>query len=218
MKAKALIAPSILAADFSRMGEEVAAVDRAGADWIHLDVMDAHFVPNLTFGHPLVKNLRKYSKKPFDAHLMISEPGKYAARFREAGADYISWHIECGEKPADSLKAIVASGAKAGVCLKPATPLSRIKGLLKKVDLVVVMSVEPGFGGQKFMAGQMPKVAELAKLRKSLNASYLIEVDGGVDDKTAPLCLEAGADVLVAGTAVYGKSNYKAAIRALRKP
>jgi ribulose-phosphate 3-epimerase len=211
-----LVAPSILAADFGAMARDIAAVEAAGADWIHLDVMDGHFVPNLSFGPMMVKAVRGASKLPYDTHLMISHPTRYAPHFAQAGADLISFHVECDEKPAEVVACIRALGKKVGAALKPKTPLAAVRGLLKDLDFALVMSVEPGFGGQSFMADMLPKVAELKRLRAELGLNYLIEIDGGIDEKTAPEALAAGVDVLVAGTAVFGRPNWSAAVKALR--
>lgn len=198
------------------MARDISAADDAGADWLHLDVMDGHFVPNLTFGPMLVKAVRGASQKPYDVHLMISKPLQYAKNFADAGADLISFHVECDDQPSDVIACIRGLGKKVGVAVKPKTPLSQITGLLREVDFALVMSVEPGFGGQKFMHDMMPKVAELKKLRAELGLKYLIEIDGGIDEQTAPVALEAGVDVMVAGTAVFGRPKWDEAIKTLR--
>jgi ribulose-phosphate 3-epimerase len=211
-----IIAPSLLAADFARLGEEVAAIEAAGADWLHLDIMDGHFVPNISFGPAVVKALRKHSRMPFDVHLMIAPADPYLAAFAEAGAELISLHPEAGPHLHRSLQTIRALGKKAGVVLNPGTPASAILPVLDLLDLVLVMTVNPGFGGQSFLHSQLPKIAELRRMIDATGRPIHLQVDGGVTAETAPLCLQAGADALVAGTAVFGKPDYAAAIAAIR--
>jgi ribulose-phosphate 3-epimerase len=213
-----LIAPSILSADFARLGEEVRAIDEAGADWIHIDVMDGHFVPNLTIGPGVVKALRPHSSKPFDVHLMISPVDNFLDAFAEAGADIITVHPEAGPHLHRTVQRIKALGKKAGVSLNPATPAKALDYVLEEIDLVLVMSVNPGFGGQKFISSQLRKIEAIAKRVAKENLDVLIEVDGGVDADTAPQAVNAGAHVLVAGTAAFrgGADHYAANIRALK--
>ena len=213
-----LIAPSILSADFAKLGEEVSAVDRAGADWIHIDVMDGHFVPNLTIGPGVVKALRPHTKKPFDVHLMISPVDNFLDAFAEAGADIITVHPEAGPHVHRSIQHIKSLGKKAGVSLNPGTPAKMLDYVLEEVDLVLVMSVNPGFGGQKFIASQLRKIESIANQVAKKNLVVDIEVDGGIDPATAPQAIDAGATVLVAGTAVFrgGPDRYAANIAALR--
>ncbi|WP_160120277.1 ribulose-phosphate 3-epimerase [Rhodovarius lipocyclicus] len=210
------IAPSLLAADFTRLGEELRAIEAAGADWLHLDIMDGHFVPNISYGPALVKALRPLSAMPFDVHLMIAPVDPYLEAFADAGADVISLHVEAGPHLHRSLQAIRKLGKKAGVVLCPATPASSIEHVMDLVDLVLVMTVNPGFGGQSFIQSQLPKIASIRRMIAASGRDIALEVDGGVTATTAPLCLEAGADVLVAGTAVFGAKDYAAAITALR--
>jgi ribulose-phosphate 3-epimerase len=214
------VAPSLLAADFARLGEETRAIAAAGADWLHLDIMDGHFVPNISFGPVVVKALRKHASIPFDVHLMIAPADPYLQAFAEAGADLISVHPEAGPHLHRTLQTIRGLGKQAGVVLNPATPISAIENVLELCDLVLVMSVNPGFGGQSFLEGQLAKIAILRQMIDAHVAqggqAIALQVDGGVTARTAPRCIEAGADVLVAGTAVFGAPDHAAAISAIK--
>ena len=212
------IAPSILSADFARLGEEVAAVEAAGADFIHVDVMDGHFVPNLTIGPAVIKAIRKHTRLPFDVHLMIAPVDPFIAAFVDAGADILTVHPEAGPHLHRSLQAIRAAGAKPGVALNPATPVAAIEPVLGDVDLILVMSVNPGFGGQAFIASQLRKIEAIRTLIDQSGREVMLEVDGGVNAETAGAVISAGADVLVAGSAVFkgGATSYAANIAALR--
>lgn len=213
-----IIAPSILAADFSRLGEEARAVEAAGADWLHVDVMDGHFVPNITLGPDIVKALRPHVSIPFDVHLMIAPVDPFLEAFRAAGADIISVHPEAGPHLNRTLKRIRELGAKAGVVFNPSTPPETIEWMMDEVDLILVMSINPGFGGQSFMASQLAKISRLRAMIDASGRDIPLEVDGGVTPETARRCVEAGATALVAGTAVFrgGPDAYAANIAALR--
>ena len=218
MTAAPIISPSILAADFARLGEEARAVEAAGAEWLHIDVMDGHFVPNITMGPGVLKALRPHTRLPFDVHLMISPADPYLDAFREAGADIISIHPEAGPHLNRSLRHIRSLGAKAGVVFNPSTPPDVIEWMMDDVDLVLVMTVNPGFGGQSFLYSQLKKIERLRAMIDDSGRDIALEVDGGVTPDTAPLCLSAGATALVAGTAVFrgGAEHYSDNIRALK--
>jgi ribulose-phosphate 3-epimerase len=223
MQQKTRIAPSILSADFAQLGAEVGAIAAAGADYVHVDVMDGHFVPNLTIGPMVVKALRPHAKLPFDVHLMIAPVDPYVAEFAQAGADIITFHPEAGAHPHRTIQLIKSLGKKAGLSLNPGTPLSIMDWLLPEIDLVLVMSVNPGFGGQRFIESSVPKIKELRRRIDAVSVSQGgrpidLEVDGGINMETAKLVIAAGADVLVAGTATFegGPGKYAANIAALR--
>ena len=208
---KTIVAPSILSADFGKLGAEIKDVETKGADWIHVDVMDGHFVPNLTIGPCVVKGIRSYTKLPLDVHLMIDEPIKYVEQFCKAGSDYLTIHVEATKQVRKTLRTIRKLGVKPGISLKPGTPYKAIKPYLKEVDLVLVMTVEPGFGGQSFMVEQLKKIEALKKDFKGC-----IAVDGGINTKTGALCVASGANMLVAGTYIFGNKSRKKAIQNLQ--
>ena len=208
---KNIIAPSILSADFSKLGQEIKDVEKAGADWIHVDVMDGHFVPNITIGPAVVKSIRPVTRLVLDVHLMIKEPGKYIESFAKAGSDIITFHSEIEEEPKDIIKLIKYYNKKAGISIKPKTDIGQIERILPMVDMVLIMTVEPGFGGQDFIADCLPKIASLRKIFKKD-----IEVDGGINVERSRDCRASGANVLVAGSFVFGAKDYSIAIKNLR--
>ena len=206
--------PSILAADFARLADELAVVERASVKMVHLDVMDGHFVPNITIGPPVVAELRKHSKLFFDAHLMITDPRKYAPAFVKAGANHITFHIEVEKRPAELIRMLHNMGVTAGLCLNPETPVKAIEKVAHLADMILVMTVHPGFGGQKFIASAAKKIRTI---RNIVGPKIRVEVDGGIDVKTTPIVVGYGADTLVAGKAIFGEKNRIAAINAIRK-
>jgi ribulose-phosphate 3-epimerase len=208
------IAPSILSADFARLADEIAEIESAGVNIVHLDVMDGHFVPNITIGPPVVAKLRKYSGLVFDSHLMISEPDKYAEHFVEAGVNHITFHIEVSDKPEKLIDKLRNLGVTAGICLNPETPVEAIEAIAPLCDMVLVMTVRPGFGAQHFMPEAAKKIAQI---REIVGPEIRIEVDGGIDAQTTPIVVSYGADTLVAGNAIFSKTDRIAAIRAIRE-
>lgn len=210
------IAPSLLSCDFSQMGKEIERMDKAGADYMHLDVMDGHFVPNITFGAPVIKTVRKFTNKPFDVHLMISEPLRYIDDFADAGADIITFHVECDSDIDKTIDKIKSRGVKAGLVIKPKTEASAVFEYLEKLDMVLVMTVEPGFGGQSFMEDMLPKVLQLKAECKRRGIDLPVEVDGGIGEATIAKAAAAGVDICVAGTAVFKAENAAEAISQLK--
>jgi len=212
-----LVAPSILSADFSKLGEEIKAVEHAGADWIHIDVMDGHFVPNITIGPAVVSKIRKISDIFFDVHLMIANPDKYVGQFAKAGADLITIHAEVCNDILSTINKVKDLGCKVGVSINPETSLGVIEEIIQNVDLVLIMSVHPGFGGQSFIEDVLPKIKNTRDIISKIDKEIYLEVDGGINDKTAKTAIESGADVLVAGNFVFTSAKYKYAIQSLKQ-
>ena len=211
------IAPSILSADFAKLGEDIVAIDKAGADFIHIDVMDGNYVPNISIGLPVIKSIRKYTEKTFDVHLMIEEPGRFIDDFIAVGADLITVHYEADRHVDRTIQYIKSKGIKAGIVLNPGTPVSMIKDLIPALDMVLIMSVNPGFGGQKFIEYSLDKIAEVKELSEKYNKELLIQVDGGIDASNIKKVVDAGANVIVAGSAVFKDGKVEENIAALRK-
>ncbi len=211
------IAPSILSANFAELGKEIKDVENGGADYIHIDVMDGHFVPNITMGPMVVKAIRPLTELPLDVHLMIEDPDQYIEAFADAGADYITVHVEAAAHLHRTIQLIKSKGVKAGVVLNPATPAEWVKPIFQDIDMVLLMTVNPGFGGQSFIPSVVPKIKQIRSWADEINPKLEIEVDGGINTETAAVCAEAGADVFVAGSAIYNKNDREAAIQDLRK-
>jgi ribulose-phosphate 3-epimerase len=211
-----LLAPSVLSADFSQLAHDIRLAELGGADWIHCDVMDGHFVPNITFGPPVVKAVKKSTTLPVDVHLMIEDPDAYIDDFVKAGADYLTVHVEAVYHLNRTIQRIKESGIKAGVSVNPATPISLISEIASEIDLLLIMSVNPGFGGQKFIGSSLNRIKQAAELRRQLNASFLIEVDGGISSENIRMISDAGCDVFVAGSSIFGKENITASCTELK--